>query len=83
METASVCYGALPPSRLTLCYTIHYDQVLRINSLVLIDHCQSLMLDKDGWCEDWTEADSTNAYLQLRGQLRTEMKRFMHILIVG
>jgi len=52
------CYGASHP------YNI---QEVRIN-LVLIDHCHSLMLNKDGRCE---EAASTNAYLQLRKKTTT------------
>ena len=66
------------PSRLTLCYTI---QAVRIK-LVFIDHCHSLMLDKDGQCEDRTEATSTDTYLLLRRQLPTELRRFMYILMV-
>ena len=48
--------------------------------MVLIDNCHSLMLAKDG--EDYTEAACTNAYLPLGRQLPTELRRFMHILIV-
>ena len=47
---------------------------------MLIDHCHLLTLDKDG--EDYTEAACTDAYLQLRRQLPTELRTFMHILIV-
>ena len=51
--------------------------------LVLIDHCHSLMLEKDGRSKDCTEAASTDAHLQLlRRQLPTELGRFMCILIV-
>ena len=65
------------PSCSTLCYSI---QVVTIN-LVLIDHHYSLMSAKDG--EDCTEAACTDAYLQLRRQPFTELRRFMYILIVA
>ena len=65
------------PSRLTLRFTI---KAVKIN-LVLIDHCHSLMLDKDGQCEDLIEAAGTNTYLQLRRQLPTELRKFIYILI--
>ena len=74
---AFVCYGALRPL-VWHCATL-FMQVVRIN-LVLIDNCHSLMLAKGG--EDYTEAACTDAYLQLRRQLPTELRRFMYILIV-
>ena len=40
--------------------------------MVLIDHCHSLILAKDG--EDYTEAACTDAYLQLGRQLPTELR---------
>jgi len=68
-------------------HTLSFDTVLHYSGSKNkpgVDWSLSFMNVGQRWAkqsENWTEAPSTNAYLQLRRQLPTKLRRFINILI--